>query len=148
LAGNHSNKEKGIRIMSENSTENNAPVEAEVVQEVTTADSNERTLGLVCHLSLFASFIVPFASFIIPLVIWLMKRETSQFLDATGKEVLNFQITLLIASIACCILMIILIGIPLLFAIAIAAIVFDILGAVAASKGEIYRYPFILRLIK
>ncbi len=134
--------------MSENSNENNSPVEAEVVQEVITADQNERTLGLVCHLSLFASFIVPFASFIIPLIIWLMKRESSKFIDETGKEVLNFQISLLIYAIGCAILMIIVIGIPLAIAVSIAAIVFAIMGAVAASKGETYRYPFILRLIK
>ena len=130
-------------------SENNAPIEAEVVQEViTAADSNERNLGLVCHLSFFASFIVPFASFIIPLVIWLMKRESSKFLDATGKEVLNFQITLLFAAIACVILSIILIGFLLAIIVAIASIVFAIMGAVAASKGEVYRYPYILRLIK
>ncbi len=130
-------------------SENNAPVEAEVVQEVITAtDSNERNLGLICHLSLFASCIVPLASIIIPLVIWLMKRETSKFLDATGKEVLNFQITLLFAAIACALLAIILIGFLLAIVVAIASIVFAIMGAVAASKGEVYRYPYILRLIK
>ena len=129
-------------------SENNAPIEAEVVQEVITTDSNERNLGLFCHLSFFAGFIVPFASFIIPLVIWLMKRETSKFLDETGKEVLNFQISLLIAMVACVILSIIVIGALLASVVAIASIVFAIMGAVAASKGEVYRYPYILRLIK
>ena len=134
--------------MSENFAENTSSPQPEAVQPIVAADQNERTLGLVCHLSLFASFIFPFGSLLVALVIWLMKRESSKFIDETGKEVLNFQITLFFAAIACAILTLVLIGVLLGIAIFIASFVVAIMGAMAASKGEIYRYPYILRLIK
>lgn len=134
--------------MSENFAENNTSPQPESAQPIVAADQNERTLGLACHLSLFASFIIPFGSLLVALIIWLMKRESSKFIDETGKEVLNFQITLFLAAIACAILTVVLIGALLGIALFIASIVVAVMGAVAASKGEIYRYPYILRLIK
>ena len=44
--------------------------------------------------------------------------------------------------------MLVLIGILTFFALWIAAIVFGIMGGLAANRGERYRYPFALRLVK
>ena len=45
----------------------------------------------------------PFArallSFLGPLIIWLMKKDESAFVNDQGKEALNFQLTLLIAQV-------------------------------------------------
>lgn len=85
---------------------------------------------------------------IAPLIIWFMKKEKSPFLDDQGKEVLNWCITLIIAYVACFILMFVVVGIFLMMALPIVHIVFAILGALKAKDGVAYRFPFALRLLK
>jgi uncharacterized Tic20 family protein len=89
-----------------------------------------------------------FTGFLGPLIIWLVKKNDSRFLDAQGKEILNYQITVIIALIVNIPLWFIVIGILIHFGIIIATIVFMILGAMAASKGNFYKFPFALRLLK
>lgn len=110
--------------------------------------SQERTWGMLCHLLAFAGIVVPFGNIIGPLVMWLVKKEESAFVDYHGKEALNFQITVTLATIASLLLSFVIIGIPLLVLVWLANIVFIILATVAANKGEYYRYPVSLRLIK
>jgi uncharacterized Tic20 family protein len=104
--------------------------------------SDQRTMAMLCHL------LGLFTSFVGPLILWLIKKDEMKFVDDQGKEALNFQITVLIASIAASLLTFICIGFLLLPAIGIADIVFCILATVAANKGQAYRYPVTLRLIK
>lgn len=86
--------------------------------------------------------------FIAPLVVWLVFRERSGFVNDQAKEALNFQILIVIAYIVGGILTVVLIG-GLILALAwLATIIFGIMGAVAANKGELYRYPFNWRIIK
>jgi uncharacterized Tic20 family protein len=82
------------------------------------------------------------------LLLWLMKRDTSRFVDDHGREVMNFQISFLIYSIVCIPLYFILIGIPIILAVYIAAVVGMIRGAVAAHRGDVFRYPICLRFIR
>lgn len=106
------------------------------------SDSDQRMWAMLSHLGgiLF--------SFIPPLVIWLMFKERGRFVEEQAKEALNFQITLIIGYIVGAILTIVLIGVIIVLLVWLAAIVFGILAAVAANKGEAYRYPFAIRLVK
>jgi len=107
---------------------------------------------MLCHLGGLAGFIIPFGNIIAPLVIWLIKKDEDKFVDDHGKEALNFQITLMIAAMAGFILTVIVItacvGIPLMIAVGVCNIVFCIIAAIKANKGEAYRYPIAIRLIK
>ncbi|MDR7384605.1 DUF4870 domain-containing protein [Promicromonospora iranensis] len=88
-------------------------------------------------------------SFIAPLVIWLVFRDRSRFVDQEGKEALNFQITLIFVHIACAIISVVTFGLgSIVYVVFIAAVVFMILAAVENSKGAPYRYPLNIRLIK
>ncbi len=106
------------------------------------SDSDQRMWAMLSHVGgiLF--------SFIAPLIIWLMFKERGRFVEEQSKEALNFQITLIIGYIISGILMIILIGAILFFVVWLAAIIFGIMAAIAANKGEAYRYPVAIRLIK
>jgi uncharacterized Tic20 family protein len=86
--------------------------------------------------------------FIGPLILWLLKKEQSAFVNDQGKEVLNFQITTFIAYIICFLLSFVVIGIFLMPVVFICYIIFMIMGAIKANKGIAYRFPFALRLIK
>jgi len=65
-----------------------------------------------------------------------------------AKEALNFQITVAIGLAASGVLSPIGIGIGLGGVVILLNIIFCILGTMAASKGEKYRYPVAIRLIK
>jgi len=88
------------------------------------------------------------ASFVAPLVIWLVFKERSRFVNDQAKEALNFQITLIIGYVVSMILTIIVIGAFLMLIVWVLAIVFGIMGALAANKGQPYRYPVAIRFIK
>ena len=85
------------------------------------------------------------------LIIWLVFRERSGFVNQEGKKAVNFQITLLIAVVVIAILTIVLPNflVSLLqFAAWIVSVVFSIQGYLAVQRGQAYRYPFSLELIK
>ncbi len=67
---------------------------------------------------------------------------------APPKEALNFQLTLLIGYVVSFALACFLIGFILLPIVWIVGIVFMIMGAIAVSKFEDYRYPVNIRFIK
>lgn len=109
---------------------------------------DERLWATLAHLGIVAGLIIPFGSVLGPLIIWLVFKDRSSYVDYHAKEALNFQLTMLIGFVACIILMFIIIGIPLLIALAIVDLVMSIKAAMAADKGEHYKYPYSLRLIK
>ncbi|MDF2960226.1 MAG: hypothetical protein K0S39_1961 [Paenibacillus sp.] len=104
--------------------------------------SEERTLALLSHILCFIG------GFIAPLVIWLLKKDQSQYVAEHAKESLNFQISIMIYSFIASLLTLILIGVVLLFAIGIFALVVIILATIKANNGEMYRYPLTIRLVK
>lgn len=111
-------------------------------------DPEARKWAMLCHISQLAGFLgIPFASIIAPLIIWLMKRDEYPFVMEQGKEVLNFQISLIVYGVVCFILMFVLVGMILLPLLLIFALVLTIIGTIKANDGQHYRYPFIFRLL-
>jgi uncharacterized Tic20 family protein len=109
----------------------------------------ERNWAVVCHLGGFAVYLLPFAfgHVLVPLGIWLWKRSESPFIDANGREALNFQISVTIYAIVAGVLAFVLVGFVLLAALAVFQFVLMVIASVRASQGEAYRYPFTLRLV-
>jgi uncharacterized Tic20 family protein len=121
----------------------------DVIPPVTGAPGNEeKQWAFFAHLSALVGFVIPFGSLLGPLIIWQMKKHEMPFVDDQGKEALNFQITMAIAFLVCCVLMLILIGFLLAVIVGIVDIIYTIIAAIAANNGQVYRYPFNLRLIK
>lgn len=116
--------------------------------QVPTPSYEVRQWAMFCHLSAFLGFWFPFGNLIGPLVLWQLKREKDPFIDAQGKEALNFQLTVAIASAVCFLLMFVLVGFVLLGLLALGALVLTIIGGVKAGEGQAYRYPFTWRLVK
>lgn len=103
--------------------------------------SDEKMWSLFAHLGVFVG------GFIAPLVIWLVFKGRGPFLEHHAKESLNFQITIMIATVACVILAFALIGFILMLPLMVWMIVMPIIAAVKSSNGEWYRYPLTLRLV-
>ena len=111
----------------------------------------ERTLAIICHLSAFATFVIPIANILGPLIIYFMKKDESEFVKHHALEAMNFQISLLIALIGCALLMITIVGIiPALIMIiflGVLGLIAPVIAALKANDGEYYYYPFSFRLI-
>ena len=111
-------------------------------------DSEERTWGMLCHLTALAGCIIPFGNIIGPLIVYSVKRQEFPLVEDQGKEVLNFQITLTIALLVSFVLYLVIIGVFLSIAIGLVALVFTIIGALKANQGEYFRYPLTIRFLK
>ncbi|RFU65406.1 DUF4870 domain-containing protein [Peribacillus glennii] len=103
--------------------------------------NDERVLAALIY---FVSF---FTVFIGPIIIWLMKKEDSRFIDYHGREYLNFLISYTLYTIIATILCFILIGFLILPILGIVGFIFTIIAGVKAYEGNDYRIPFILRLL-
>jgi uncharacterized Tic20 family protein len=101
--------------------------------------SDEKTMALLSHI---LTIVAPVLA---PLIIYLIKKDESPFIAEHAKESLNFQITMFIV---CFLLVITIIGILLVWIIALLALVFVIIATLRASEGKLYKYPFAVRLIK
>jgi uncharacterized Tic20 family protein len=82
-----------------------------------------------------------------PLVVWLVFRDRSGFLDRTGKEALNMQISYLLYFSAAGLSIFLLIGLVLLPLVGLAWFVLMILATVKVANFEDFRYPAIIRFI-
>jgi uncharacterized Tic20 family protein len=100
------------------------------------------------NMAMLAHLLAIFTGFLGPLIIWLIKKDDSPYVDRHGKEALNFQITVLLAMIVSGFLSIFCIGLVLLPVVWIVDIIFCIIAAVKASRGEEYRYPVCIRFLK
>ena len=111
-------------------------------------NGNTRKWCVACHLAALAGFLVPALGHIGgPLIVWLIKRGDSAEIDQHGKEALNFQISMLIYNVVAGILCFVLIGFFLLAILHVLNVVFVIIAALRASEGQMYRYPFTIRLM-
>ena len=112
---------------------------------------DEQNLAVLCYILGIFTWIIG------PLIIWLVKKDSSKFLDDQGKEVINWGITITIAAVVLFLFGLVLSYIPILgflvmillrLALFACALIFTIMGAMQVSKGVAYRFPFSLRLIK
>ncbi len=145
--------------MNESDANSSPPVNP-VAAPAVTSSADERQWAMFAHLSALLGGLVTsgwggsVGFFIGPLIIWLMKKDTMPFVDDQAKEALNFAITISIVCVALVMLTILSLGIgllltvPLMMAVGIAALVMIIIAAMKAHEGVAYRYPIALRLVK
>jgi len=114
------------------------------VEPETPATDDEKMMGMLAHM---LGIVVGFVG---PLIIWLIKREESKFIDDQGKEALNFQLTMLIGWVVCSFLAVVTCGFGgvLYLPMFVLVVVFSIIGGLKAKEGVLYRYPLTIRMIK
>ncbi|MGX5819003.1 DUF4870 domain-containing protein [Chitinophaga lutea] len=135
----------------------------------------EKTWAIYIHLAGVVGQLIfaPAGNIIAPLILWIIKKSESPFVDVEGKEAVNFQITVSLTLVA----------INIIFGIGAASwsvwqalsgrpvwddvwdtrlftsyglarlvwmgnLVFSILAIMSVQKGISYRYPVSLRLVK
>ncbi|MBN2271872.1 MAG: DUF4870 domain-containing protein [Sedimentisphaerales bacterium] len=111
--------------------------------------SNARKWAMFCHLAGLAWMMVwplPIIGGVVgTLIVWQIKKDDDPFIDRSGKQAFNFQLSMLIYS---AVLAITVIGVFLLPVVAVLNIVFAIIAAVRAGDGKGYRYPLSIEFVK
>ncbi|MCP4693689.1 MAG: DUF4870 domain-containing protein [Desulfobacterales bacterium] len=116
----------------------------------------DTTKAMLCHAVAFFGLAFPLGNIIAPLLIWLVWRKKSEFVNHHGKESIHFQI-----SFTLCYLLLVILSFALAFddvivftggILGLFAMVFcfmQILNAAASAKrGERSTYPLTIRIIK
>lgn len=117
--------------------------------------SDDRNLAMLVHVG---TLITIFwgglgVNILVPLIGYLWKRDRSAFIAEHSREELNFQISLTLYIVLAGLLVIFTLGLGLLLVIPIALvigvmmIIVMIRAALAASRGEAYRYPITMRFV-
>lgn len=86
-----------------------------------------------------------FTTFIGPLIIWLLKRDDSRFVDIAGKNYINYILSYMIWSAIGLITLLLLIGFVILPVLGLLSFIFHIVAIVKAYKGEDYLIPLSIR---
>ena len=107
-----------------------------------------RQWAMFCHFAAFFGLIFPFGNLIGPLIVWQLKKDLHPFVDDQGKEALNFQVSVALASVLCFLLTVGVIGFALLALVSGGAIVLTAIAGIRANEGQAYRYPFSWRLLR
>jgi uncharacterized protein len=103
--------------------------------------SDARMWSMFAHIGGLLTWIIA------PLVIYLIYKDRDPFIRRHATQALNFQIIISIGYFVSFLLIFVLIGLlgyPLFF---VVSVVFSIMGALAANKGEEYAYPFIPQMV-
>lgn len=114
--------------------------------------ADERTMGMLIHLlSLLTGFLGP-------LILWLVKRQESTFVDFHGKECINFNLSMLLYSIilmaVSLVVAVVTLGIGIFFLfpayilLGIGLLVLEIMACIAANNGQWHRIPLTIRFIR
>jgi uncharacterized Tic20 family protein len=120
--------------------------------------AEERQWAMFAHLSAVIAIWLGGMAFLGPLIVWLIQKDKMKFVDDQGKEALNFQLNILVLTLALvpigAIVTFVTFGLglfivaPLAVGLGLLAIIFPVLASVQANAGEAYRYPYIVRVIK
>jgi uncharacterized Tic20 family protein len=140
---------------------------------------DEKTWAMWCHLTAFVGLVgVPLGHIIGPMVVWQMKKDDSAFVDASGKESLNFHISLTLYTFVAIVVLLVFFftsiyltagaagehvapgtWLPLLLGgflgpllglliFPLLGVIFTVVGAIKAANGELYHYPFAIRFLR
>lgn len=109
---------------------------------------DEKQMGLFLHLSQLANIILFPIGIVLPIVLWQTQKDKMPALDAHGKMVTNFMISMTIYLFISIILMFVLIGFLLLPVVGLIGLIFPIIGAMKANNGEFWEYPLTIKFIK
>jgi uncharacterized Tic20 family protein len=122
-------------------------------QSLSTPTSEERTWAILGHLAALIAAVVSagWLSFVGPLIIWVLYKDRSPFVRQAAASSFNFNLAVWAAIVVGWILFFTIILIPLaiiVWAVAlVAALVFHVRAAMAANRGQLYRYPWAITVL-
>ncbi|WP_299391692.1 DUF4870 domain-containing protein [uncultured Gelidibacter sp.] len=108
----------------------------------------DKQLIVITHLSQLVTLVLGFGSLILPLIIWITQKEKVYEMEQHGKNIINFQLSLIVYCIICVPLILICgLGFIGFLVLGLFSIVFPVINAIKASNGETPKYPLSFNFI-
>lgn len=108
----------------------------------------DNQLLMLTHLSQLLTYVTGFGGLLVPIIIWAVNRDKVVGMNEHGKEIINFQLTILLLALICIPLIFVLgLGVIGLIIIGILSFVMPIVNGINASSGVFKRYPLTIRFI-
>jgi len=123
------------------------PDPADTTTDASEVDDEERTWGILAHAGGFAGLAVPFGNVVAPLVVWLVKRDESRFVDENGIRALNFQLTWSVILLVTALSVLVGVGLVLFPLAMLAWLILTVVGTVRAADDEVYDYPLTIGFV-
>jgi len=117
------------------------PQQPDTPSSLTDKERQTRQWAMFIHFSVLASWLVPLAGVIVPILLWQIKKDELPGVVPHAHVVMNWLVTSFVYSLICFVLMFIVIGIFGFIALALATLIFSILGGIKANDGELWEYP-------
>lgn len=121
---------------------------------LTDTTPEERTYAMFIHLGGLLSLLdLIFLGAIASGVMWWLRKDESTFIDDHGRETLNFHLSILLYVVAGGLAVAMTFGLgvvlflPMLIGLWVVRLVAGIRGAMAANRGQHYRYPICIRFL-
>jgi uncharacterized protein len=111
----------------------------------------EITIAMLAHLLGAVGLLVGVVGGMVgPVVIWLIYRKDSPYIEHHAREATNFQLTIVAILAGCFLLTGLTCGLllPKMLIPVIMQLAFGIIATIAAKSGKWYRYPICLRMLK
>lgn len=113
---------------------------------------SSRNWAMIAHLSALVAAGVGGLSVLGPLVVWLVRKDQDRFVRHHAVEALNFNLSVMLYMVLGIALAFTVVGLVVVIPAAIIGFfvwfVTSIVAAVKAQRGEGYRYPLTIRLIR
>ncbi|TFD45688.1 DUF4870 domain-containing protein [Cryobacterium frigoriphilum] len=103
--------------------------------------SDEKMWATLIHVGGVLGYFLP------SLIGYIILKDRGPFIRSHAMTALNFQLTILIVTVVGLALTAIFIGFIVLFAAWILNIVFSIMAALAANRGQFYTYPLTIKFL-
>jgi len=108
----------------------------------------DNALLSITHLTQLLSYFIGFGGFLVPLVIWLSAKNSVEGMDAHGRSIINFQLSMLLyAIISIPAILLFGLGILSLLGVVVLGFIMPIVNAVRAGNGEAPSYFLTIKFI-
>lgn len=108
----------------------------------------DKQLLVVTHLSQLLTCLTGFGGLLVPLILWGTQKDKVFAMDKQGKEIINFQLSIIIYSLICIPFILLLgLGVLGLIIIGLISIAFPIINAIRAKNNEVINYPLTIKFL-
>ncbi len=104
---------------------------------------DERLIACLTHIGAVILSETVLGGIVMPLIVYLVHKDKSSFVAFHALQTCFFHLLVWVCMAICAPLCFVLIGVPLMIAIGIAAVVLGIIGCIRAYNGELWEYPFV-----
>lgn len=108
----------------------------------TGSTAEDRTLAAVGYAA------AVFVSFLVPLVLYFVKKDQSKFVAFHAMQAIIFHVAVAVGYAIAAMLTLVLIGVLLFPVVGLLSLIFSILAALAAYRGEWYEIPLVGKMAR